>query len=135
MKYVAFVVCMMAAAFVMLLAGLRIPTPIALAMLILAVSMDFLTTYLCLKQGRKEGNPVIAFLFKKLTVFGTFGLLACIWVLFIVFRWLPSSNGIQTAVACVYWVVPVNNLIVLMKAIKANRANKANRENHAMQDC
>lgn len=123
MKYIVFVVSMMGAAYMILFSGFRLPTPVALVSLICAVSADFLTTYLCLREQRKEGNPVIAFLFAKIGIGGTFGLLACIWVVFILFRWLPSTHGIQTAIACVYWAVPVNNLIVLRKVKEANRKN------------
>ena len=121
-KYIMFVVSMMTAAILMLWLGLRFPTMVSLIVLVSGVGADFLTTYLCLKENRKEGNPIIALLFKKLTVGGTFALLGCMWVAFIWLRWLPSTLGIQTAVACVYWAVPVNNLIVLKKARAAGRS-------------
>lgn len=127
-KYIVFVVAMMATACMMLISGFRLPTPVALIMLVCAVSADFLTTYLCLREQRKEGNPVIAFLFKKIGVGGTFGLLACMWIVFIWLRWFPSTHGIQTAIAYVYWAVPVNNLIVLKKAKEANRKNLATQQ-------
>ena len=115
MKYIMFVVGMMTAACMILYSGFTLPTMVALVVLVLAVASDFLTTYMCLRLKRKEGNPGIAFLFKKLGVAGTFGLLACVWVAFIWFRWLPSTHGIQTAVALVYWAAPVNNLVVWVR--------------------
>jgi len=124
LKYVMFVIGMMAIAVMILFSGFALPTVVALIILVLAVSSDFATTIACLRKGRKEGNPGIAFLFKKIGVPVTFGLLACIWVAFIVFRWLPSSPGIQTAVALVYWVVPVNNLIVLVKVSRKYHAEQ-----------
>ena len=108
----------------LLFTGVTFPTPIALTVLICAVGADFLTTYACLRIRGKEGNPVVAFLFKKIGIGGTFGLMACLWVLVIVFRWLPSSTGVQTAIACTYWLVPMNNLIVLRKLSRKNHASQ-----------
>lgn len=124
MKYIVFVVLMMGTACMVLIAGVTFSTPVALTVLICAVSADFLTTYACLKLRGKEGNPVIAFLFRKIGIGGTFGLMVGIWTVFILLRWLPSTAGIQTAVACAYWLVPINNLMVL---------KRLNRKNHAAQ--
>lgn len=123
MKYIVFVVLMLGTACAVLISGLRFSTPVALAVLIGAVSADFLLTYLCLRVQGKEGNPVIAFLFKKIGIGGTFGLMLVIWTVFIAYRWLPATIGIQTAVACAYWLVPMNNLMVLRKLSRSNRAS------------
>jgi len=114
-KYIAFVVLMMSTACVVFIAGVRFPTVVALCVLVGAVAMDFLTTYLCLRKSGREGNPVIAFLFRKLTIGGTFALMLVIWGLFIWFRWLPSNVGNQTAIALTYWLIPINNAIVLRR--------------------
>jgi len=127
LKYIMFVVLMLGTACMILISGFTLPTVIALMVLVLAVASDFLTTLACLKKRGKEGNPVIAFLLKKMGVLETFGLMAGIWTCLIVFRWLPATEGIQTAVAFTYWLVPVNNLIVL------RRLNGASRKSHAMQ--
>jgi hypothetical protein len=103
----------------------HLQTIISLAILILAVTSDFITTWLCLRRTGKEGNPVIVTLFKKIGVLGTFGLMACLWVLLIVFRWLPADNGSQTAIALTYWLVPMNNVNVL---------RRLNRKAHALQE-
>lgn len=115
MKYVAFIAGMLATATLILFSGFTLPTEIALLVLVLAVTADFLTTWLCLKKKGREGNPVIAFAFRKVGVLGSFGILAGFWVCFIVFRWLGQAEGIQTAVAFAYWLVPMNNLVVLTR--------------------
>lgn len=115
MKYVLFIVLMMGTACLILISGFTLPTWVALLVLVSAVTSDFYTTWACLKASGTEGNPAIAFLFRKVGILKSFGLLAGLWVCFIVFRWLGQSEGIQTAVAIVYWAVPVNNLIMLIK--------------------
>lgn len=120
MKYVAFVVLMLGTASVIFISGFRLPTPMALMVLVMAVSADFLTTYLCLRKKGREGNPVIAFLLKRIGVWGTFGLMACIWAAVILFRWLPADVGSQTAIAFTYWLVPTNNLLVLGRLNRAS---------------
>lgn len=127
-KYVLFVILVLATAYAILYlsvkTGFVLPTAGSLAVLITAVSMDFLSTHLCLRAKGREGNPVIAFLFKKLTVWGTFGLMACIWIAFIWLRFLPSNDYSQMAIAFTYWLVPGNNLIVLRRLKKRNLAQK-----------
>lgn len=113
MKYIMFVALMLATACMILLSGFALPTAASLTVLILAVSADSFTTWLCLRKRGREGNPVVAFLFKKVGVFQTFGLMGCLWTCFIVFRWWSQTDGIQTAVAFAYWLVVANNLIVL----------------------
>jgi len=122
MKYLIFVILLMGTAFLILLSGFTLPTEVALLILILAIASDFYTTWRCLRRGRREGNPMAAFLFRKVGVYKSFGLLAGIWVIIIMFRFLPATEGIQTAIALVYWVVPVNNLIVLMKSRRKSYA-------------
>jgi len=66
-------------------------------------------------QGQRLGNPAIAFLFRKFGVLGTFALMGVVWSLFITLRWWHQGVDVQTAVAFAYWLVPMNNLIVLIK--------------------
>jgi len=122
MKYTIFVVLMFGTAFALLASGFALSTEIALIILVAAVGMDFFTTWRCLKKGRREGNPIIAFLFKKIGVLGTFILMACLWAAFIAFRWLPSSVGIQTAIALTYWLIPINNSILLVSIARKKTA-------------
>jgi len=114
-KYAMFIVLMLGTACLVLIYSPPLPTVIALTILVCAVTLDFLTTYLCLRKRGREGNPVIAFLFRKIGVLGTFGVMAGVWGCFIALRWLPAEPGIQTAVAFAYWLVPMNNLVVLRK--------------------
>lgn len=120
MKYVIFVMAMLGTAVLSLLSGLAFPTVVALLVLLSAVTADFFTTWRCLKERGREGNPVVAFLFKRVGVFKTFGLMLVLWTMFVMFRWIHQTEGIQTAVAIAYWLVPVNNVIVLIKLKKKN---------------
>lgn len=115
MKYIIFVVVMLGIACLIQISGFAFPTWIALLILILAIASDFLTTWACFRKQGKEGNPVMALLFRKIGLYKTFGLMAGIWVCFIVFRWLGTPDGSQTAVALVYWMIPINNSVVLMR--------------------
>ena len=115
MKYVIFVVGMLGTACLIQISGFTFPTWIALLVLILAIASDFLTTWACLRKQGREGNPVMALLFRKIGLYKTFGLMAGIWVCFIVFRWLGTTAASQTAVAIVYWMIPMNNMVVLVK--------------------
>lgn len=115
MKYLIFIVLMLGTAVLILLSGFTLPTEIALTVLVLAIVSDFLTTWLCLRKNGREGNPVVAFLFRKVGVLKTFGLFAGMWVIFILVRWLNQTEGIQTAVAFTYWLIPVNNVVVLVR--------------------
>ena len=115
MKYIIFVVVMLGIACLIQISGFAFPTWIALLVLILAIASDFLTTWACLRKQGREGNPVMALLFRKIGLYKTFGLMAGIWVCFIVFRWLGTTAASQTAVALVYWMIPMNNMLVLVK--------------------
>ena len=115
MKYIIFVVVMLGTACLIQISGFTFPTWIALLVLILAIASDFLTTWACLRKQGREGNPVMALLFRKIGLYKTFGLMAGIWVCFIVFRWLGTTAASQTAVALVYWMIPMNNMVVLVK--------------------
>ena len=115
MKYAIFIVLMLGTAILTLAFVPAFPTVIALTILICAVALDFLTTYACLRKKGREGNPVVALLFKKLGVLGTFAVMAGIWTCIIIFRLLPAEPGVQTAIAFAYWLVPANNVIVLRR--------------------
>jgi len=120
MKYVIFIMAMLTTAILALYLGLALPTVVALLVLLCAVTADFYTTWRCLKERGREGNPVVAFLFKRVGVLKTFGLMAILWTVFISFRWIHQTEGIQTAVAVAYWLVPVNNMVVLARLKRQN---------------
>lgn len=122
MKFIVFTVLMFCTALAILLSGLRLPAIIALAVLFIAVGLDFLTTYICLKKGGKESNPIIEFFIKRVGVLGTFGIVAGVWIAFLFLRFLPSSDGGKTAVAITYWLVPINNFMVMKRLDKKNKA-------------
>lgn len=115
MKYIFFIVLMLATACLILISGLAFPTVIAVSVLVLAVISDFYTTWRCLKKAGREGNPVMALLFRKIGLGRSFGIMAIVWACFIMFRLLSQTESIQTAVALAYWLVPMNNLMVLKR--------------------
>ncbi len=115
MKYAIFIALMLGTASLVLLSGLAFPTVVALVVLLSAVASDFYTTLRCLQEKGREGNPVVALLFRKVGIYKTFGLMAILWICFIMFRWIHEPAGTQTAVALIYWYVPVNNMIVLKR--------------------
>lgn len=101
------------------MSGLQLPFIIALIMLLCAICADFTTTYLCLRAGGQEGNPLVSFLLKKLGVVGAFAVMAGIIALLIMTQFIPSGASSQTAVAMVYWIVPANNAMVLRRLRRA----------------
>jgi hypothetical protein len=121
MKIIAFMALMLGTAVGLQLLRVSLPTIIALVVLVCAVGLDFITTWKCLKHGGKEGNPLVAGLFKKIGVKSTFAITATIWILIIIFRWLPSTQIGQTSMALVYWLVPLNNLMVIRRMTIAKR--------------
>jgi len=121
-KYIAFVALCMCVAIAVFLSGFTMPTSIAILVLVLAIASDTTTTYLCLRKKGQEGNPVVARLFKRLGFKGTTVIWLAIWVLIIYFRVLPATEQVQTAVAFAYWLVPMNNLMVLRRLTKRNNA-------------
>ena len=121
MKIVAFMALMLGTAVGLQLMRVSLPTLIALMIFVCAIILDFVTTWKCLKRGGKEGNPLVAGLFKKIGVKKTFALTATAWILIIVFRWLPTTQIGQTSVALVYWLVPLNNIMVIRRMTIAKR--------------
>ena len=114
-KYVLFICLMMSTAILILVSEFALPTTTAIIILLTAVTSDFYTTYRCLKVKGKEGNPAVAFLLRKVGIGGTFAVMAGIWVAFILLHWIEQREGVQTATALAYWLVPINNLIVLKR--------------------
>lgn len=118
MKYVVFIALMLATACLILYSGLVLPSMIALLIFVLAITSDFLTTWLCLRMRGKEGNPVMAFLFRRVGILWSFGIMAVLWVVIIMTRFMPAVEGVQTAIALTYWYVPINNILVLRRLTK-----------------
>ena len=128
MKFLVFALLMLGTAFLVLLSGFALPSVLAITIFILAVLSDFLTTWLCLRKNGKEGNPIMAFLFKKIGLFKSYGVLLGIWVLIIVFRVLPAPPIVQTALAFSYWLVPANNVLVLIRLHRKQRMTSLEKE-------
>lgn len=118
MKFVLFMILLLGTACLVFLSGFVLPTVVALTLLVLAVSADFLTTYLCYQRKGTEGNPIMAVLHKKIGLRSSFIVMAGVWTLIIIFRFMPAVEGVQTAIAIAYWWVPLNNLQVLRRLTK-----------------
>lgn len=118
MKFVLFVMLLLGTACLVFISGLVFPTVVALLLLILAVGTDFLTTYLCYEKKGREGNPVMAFLHRKIGLRSSFILMAGVWALIIIIRFVPAVESAQTAIAISYWWVPLNNVAVLRRLSK-----------------
>lgn len=120
-KFYWFTALMLVTSVLILLSGIRLPYTVALVVLLMAIFTDMMSTYLCLKVSGKEGNPAAAFLMRKLSIWGTFLISACIWSLYIHFMWIRSDMQVETAVALAYWLVPLNNILVLRRLNKQRR--------------
>lgn len=122
MKFVGFALLFMTLGCVIILSGFTLPTTIALPVLILAVALDFLTTWACLRKGGREGNPIMALAFRKLGLTASLGIMVILWTCLIMFRIIHQPESIQTAVALSYWIVPINNTMLLMKLSRKRQA-------------
>ena len=120
-KFILFIVLVLGTACLIMLSEYKLPAGWPIPVLVTAIMMDFLTTYLCLRVGGREGNRVVAFVFKRAGIWGTFMASCVLWAIIIHFRVAPSNLGSQTAVALAYWLVPVNNVIVLVRLHKKKR--------------
>lgn len=121
-KYMLFIVLVLGTACLIMLSGYRMPAGWPIPVLVTAIMADYLSTYLCLQAGGREGNPVVAAVFKRAGIWGTFALSCILWACIIEFRIAQSDACSQTAIALAYWLVPVNNVIVL---VRLNRRKKA----------
>ena len=120
-KFYWFTALMFLTGIMWMVIGIRLPWHISLLILMVAIYSDMLTTYLCTHLSGREGNPVVAFMFKRISIWGTFMLSACIWCLYIYFMWMRSLESVQTAMAITYWWVPLNNVLVLRRLRKECR--------------
>lgn len=98
--------------------GLSPPFSLTCALLMSAVVGDYGTTVKALRMGGKEGNPFVGMLFNKIGV-GKGGLIVLgLFILFAIFIFRNSPPYQQLALASIYWVVPINNLIVIKRLRK-----------------
>ena len=104
-KFILFIVLVLGTACLIMLSEYKLPAGWPIPVLVTAIMMDFLTTYL----------------FKRAGIWGTFMASCVLWAIIIHFRVAPSNLGSQTAVALAYWLVPVNNVIVLVRLHKKKR--------------
>ena len=120
-KYIAFCALMFVVAFAVFYSGFTLPKPVNVCLLLGAVVADSLTTWLCFWEKGREGNPLVAFLFKKMGFWGTLVLWYALFGLNIWFIYVPSNLHNQTGVWCAYWLVPLNNLFVFWKSRRRNK--------------
>jgi hypothetical protein len=125
-KFWWFTALMLSTGTLIMLSRITFPYALALVVFLTAIFSDMYTTHLCLRMSGKEGNPMVAFLMKKASIWGSFLLSACIWALYIHFMWMNSRANVQTALALTYWIVPINNLFVLRRLKKQRRVQAVN---------
>lgn len=98
-----------------LYAYLRLSPPLGLTvtLLVLASIADYLTTLKASSLGAKEGNPLVNLLFKGVGV-KVGGLITLAFLVpFILLMFVKAPAYGQLALGCTYWIVPVNNLMVI----------------------
>jgi hypothetical protein len=99
------------------------PSPyLTLAFFLCAVMSDYATTVKATELGGKEGNPFAGFLF---SIFGVRegGMLVVMFVAIVaILIWKTTLPYQQLAFACAYWLVPINNLLVIQRL--ESRGNK-----------
>lgn len=95
------------------------PFGLTAALFLSAAVCDYRTTVKACRLGGKEGNPFVNIIFKKVGV--EKGGLVTLGVLFLmvmlVFRGAPPYQ--QLAIGCAYWIVPINNLLVIRRLRKS----------------
>jgi len=101
--------------------GLSPPFSLTVVLLLSAVASDYGTTVKATRLGGKEGNPLLNIFFKKVGV--DKGGLAVIglFILMVIFVFRNAPPYQQLALASTYWLVPINNLIVI-KRLKKSKA-------------
>jgi len=120
-KFIAFCMLMLAVAVGVFYSGFALPIRVNVFLLTGAAVTDSFTTWLCLRKKREEGNPAVAFLFKKVGFSGTLTIWYVLFGLNIWFKYIPSDVRSQTGVWCAYWLVPLNNIWVYWKARRGNK--------------
>jgi len=107
--------CYLGLSLLFLRTGISLPYTYTLFLFVGAMYMDHTTTLKALKLGGKEANPFARLLFNKLGV-GLGSLVVLILMtLFIVKVFSQSPAWQQLSMACVYWIVPINNLMVIRR--------------------
>lgn len=62
----------------------------------------------------------MAVLHKRIGLRNSFLVMGGLWTVIIITRFMPATEGVQTAISLVYWFVPANNLWVLRRLGKKN---------------
>jgi len=95
--------------------GLNPPFSLTCALLMSAVASDYGTTVKATRMGGKEGNPFVGMLFNKIGAERGGLIVVGLFILFVIFVFRNSPPYQQLALASVYWVIPVNNLIIIKR--------------------
>lgn len=98
--------------------GLNPPFSLTCALLMSAVASDYGTTVKATRMGGKEGNPFVGKLFNKIGVEKGGLIVIGLFILFVIFIFRNSPPYQQLALGCMYWIIPVNNLIVIKRLRK-----------------
>jgi len=99
--------------------GLCPPASLTITLFAVAVASDYGTTVKTSRMGGKEGNPFVGLLFKKIRpeIGGLFVLAFFALAIIFVFDDMPTHQ--QLAFGCAYWMVPINNLLVMRRLRKS----------------
>jgi hypothetical protein len=82
-------------------------------LLFAAVMSDYATTVKATDLGGKEGNPIASVVFKAVGVRMGGILVVCLFLIIAMSMWWRLAAYQQLALSCTYWIVPLNNLMVI----------------------
>lgn len=98
--------------------GVSPPWFLSLAVLLIAMSGDYVTTVKATELGAKEANPIPRFIFSKVGVRKGGLIIMGIVGVIVIFLWKPLYPQEQLAIGAAYLIVPINNLIVIWRRRK-----------------
>lgn len=99
--------------------GLSPPLALTVTLFSAGVVFDYGTTVKASRLGGKEGNPFVNILFKKVGVEKGGLITMALFALMVIFMFRGSPAYMQLAVGCAYWLIPVNNLMVIRRLKKS----------------
>lgn len=99
--------------------GLSPPLSLTVALFASAVVSDYGTTVKASRMGGREGNPFVNIIFKKIGVEKGGLIVLGVFALAIIFAFRNMPPYQQLALACVYWLIPINNIVVIKRLRKS----------------
>ena len=101
--------------------GISPPISITIPVLWSAIIADHETTKKALKLGGKECNFFANTLFKKLGAKAGLWIILGLFIMFTIFMFVDAPPYQQLALGCAYWLIPINNLLVIRRLRKQRR--------------